>query len=181
MAYLLRVLILLMVLSIVFTGLIATGNISYDMSHIQIAIPSFMFTIFAQAFVMFYFIGVSRLVNNIDIILHQDGDMDELFDDKPSDLSPYLSKIKKFVYDANLCKRQTIPWTMLMLVLGMMAFLLGGAHDTGLVSKSVHSGVVYGFAASMLIGFARQWYYLGKSHLLLRKVKTLFSLPDSQM
>ena len=148
MAYLLRTLILLMIMGIILTGAVAKGLISIAFSHIQVAIPAFMFTIFAQAFVMFYFIGVSRLVNNINLILSSNGNMDELFHEKPVDLSPYLTKVKKFVYDANLCKRQTIPWTMMMLVLGTIAFLLGGAHDTGLVQKSIHTGVVYGFFCS---------------------------------
>ena len=47
---------------------------------------------------------------------------------------------------------------------GTLGFLLGEAHDTGLVSKTTHSGVVYGFLAATGIGFARQWYYLGKPY-----------------
>ncbi len=68
-----------------------------------------------------------------------------------------------------------------MLILGMIAFLLGGAHDTGLVLKTTHSGVVYGFLAAMFIGFFRQWWFLGKAHILLRKVKGLFDIPDGSM
>ena len=68
-----------------------------------------------------------------------------------------------------------------MLILGMLAFLFGGAHDTGLVEKATHVGLVYGFIAALTIGFFRQWYYLKKTHLLLRKVKALYSLPDAQM
>jgi len=63
----------------------------------------------------------------------------------------------------------------------MLAFLLGGAHDTGMVAKYTHSGVVYGFTASLLIGAYWQWTNLGKTNFLLRNVKTLFSLPDKQM
>ena len=63
----------------------------------------------------------------------------------------------------------------------MIAFLLGGAHDTGLVQKTTHSGVVLGFFIAMTIGFFRQWYYLGKSHLLLRKLKSLYGMADGQM
>ena len=96
-------------------------------------------------------------------------------------MTPYLEKTKKFVEDADRCKRQTIPWSILMLVLGMVAFLLGGAHDTGLVQKTTHSGVVLGFFAATLIGFFRQWYYLGKAHLLLRKLKGPYEIPDGQM
>jgi hypothetical protein len=70
---------------------------------------------------------------------------------------------------------------MLMLVLGSIGFLLGGAYDTGLVSRVIHSGVVYGFTAAMLIGFVRQWYYLGKSHLLLREMKALFGMSNDAM
>ena len=68
-----------------------------------------------------------------------------------------------------------------MLILGMIAFLLGGAHDTGMVLKTTHSGVVYGFTGAALIGFFRQWFYLGKSHILLRKIKSLFEIPDHSM
>ena len=68
-----------------------------------------------------------------------------------------------------------------MLILGMMAFLLGGAHDTGLVQKTTHSGVVLGFIIAMTIGFFRQWHYLGKSHSLLRKLKALYGIADGQM
>lgn len=181
MAYLLRSLILIMVLGVILTVCVALNFITFPLSHIQIAIPAFIYTIFAQAFVMFYFIGVARLVDNIDLIVSSKTNLNELFDDPPADLTPYLEKVKKFVYDATLAKRQTIPWTILMLILGMIAFLLGGAHDTGMVQKTTHSGVVYGFTVSMLIGFGRQWYYLGKTHILLRKVKTLFEIPDGQM
>jgi hypothetical protein len=130
---------------------------------------------------MFYFIGVSRLMNNIYEILHTETNLNELFDNPPSDITPYKKKVVKFAQDADRCKRQTIPWTMLMLIIGSIAFLLGGAHDTGLVSKTVHTGVVYGFLTAMLIGFFRQWYYLKVGHLSLRKVKTLFEIPDGQM
>lgn len=181
MAYLLRSLILLMVLAVLLTASLAHGYITMEFSHIQIAIPTFLYTIFAQAFVMFYFIGVSRLVNNIQMILKSENNLPELFENPPEDLTPYVKKVDRFVHEADLAKRQTIPWTMLMLILGMIAFLLGGAHDTNMVEKTTHSGVVYGFIVSMLIGFFRQWWFLGKAHLLLRKVKTLFDIPDGQM
>ncbi|MBC96148.1 MAG: hypothetical protein CME63_00215 [Halobacteriovoraceae bacterium] len=181
MAYLLRSLIVLMVFAICLTASVAMGWVTLAFGHIQLALVSFLYTIFAQAFVMFYFIGVARLMNNIYQVLHSENNLHELFDNPPEDLSPYKKKVVKFVQDSDRCKRQTIPWTMLMLVLGSIAFLLGGAHDTGLVSKVVHSGVVYGFMAAMFIGFFRQWYYLKVSHVALRKVKTLFEIPDGQM
>ena len=181
MAYLLRGLITLMVFGIVFTAALALGWVSFSMGHIQIAITAFLYTIFAQAFVMFYFIGISRLVNNVYEVLHSGANLKELFENPPEDLDPYKKKVKQFVHESTTCKRQTIPWTMLMLVLGMIAFLLGGAHDTNMVSKTTHSGVVYGFMAAMLIGFVRQWYYLGKIHVLLRKIKALYAIPDAQM
>ncbi len=181
MAYLLRTLILIMVVTITLTALIGAGVVSFSFSHIQLAIASFLFTIFAQAFVMFYFIGVSRLVNNVDLILKSKLNLKELFENPPEDISPYMKKVDQFVHESTVSKRQTIPWTMLMLILGMLAFLLGGAYDTGLVSKPIHSGLVYGFMAAMFIGFFRQWYYLGKTHKLLRKLKTLFSISDSSM
>ena len=62
-------------------------------------------------------------------------------------------KVSKFYFDSETFKRQTIPWTMIMLTLGTLAFLLGGTHDTGLVEKHVHSGVAYGFAVATVIGF----------------------------
>ncbi|MBC7541065.1 MAG: hypothetical protein H7281_19770 [Bacteriovorax sp.] len=181
MAYLLRTLIVLMILSIILTALLALKIVHLPFSHIQIAIPAFIYTIFAQAFVMFYFIGVSRLTNNVYSIVNSGTNLNELFDIPPEDLTPYIEKTKKFVEDADRCKRQTIPWTILMLILGMIAFLLGGAHDTGLVQKTTHSGVVLGFITAMTIGFFRQWYYLGKSHTLLRKLKNLYGIADGQM
>lgn len=181
MAYLLRLLILLMVGGIILTAGVALGWWHVGFGHIQLAIVTFIYTIFAQAFVMFYFIGVSRLMNNVYSVLNTKTNLGELFDHPPEDLEPYKKKTIKFVQDSDRCKRQTIPWTMLMLVLGSIAFLLGGAHDTGLVSKVIHSGVVYGFMVAMMIGFFRQWYYLKVSHVALRKVKTLFEIPDGQM
>jgi len=182
MAYLLRTLILLMIFGICLTSGVALGWFEVGFGHIQLALVTFIFTIFCQAFVMFYFIGVARLMVNIHNVLNgEDGDMSEIFDSPPEDLGPYKKKVYKFAQDSERCKRQTIPWTMLMLILGSIAFLLGGAHDTGLVTKVVHSGVVYGFMAAMLIGFVRQWYYLKVSHISLRKVKALFEIPDGQM
>ena len=181
MAYLLRVLNLLMVFGIVLTAGVALGWWEVGYGHIQLAIVTFIYTIFAQAFIMFYFIGVARLMNNVYAVLTTETNLGELFDAPPEDLGPYKKKTIKFVQDSDRCKRQTIPWTMLMLILGSIAFLLGGAHDTGLVSKVVHSGVVYGFMAAMFIGFFRQWYYLKVSHVALRKVKALYEIPDGQM
>lgn len=181
MAYLLRTLIVIMFVSIMLTALLALKLISLPFGHIQLAIPTFIYTIFAQAFVMFYFIGVARLTNNVYSIVSTGTNLNELFENPPEDLAPYIEKTKKFVEDADRCKRQTIPWTILMLILGMIAFLLGGAHDTGLVQKTTHSGVVLGFFIAMTIGFFRQWYYLGKSHKLLRKLKTLYGIADAQM
>lgn len=181
MAYLLRFLLLLMITGLVLTILVAHKVLHLPLGHIELAIPAFIYTIFAQAFVMFYFIGVDRLTKNVFQILSSKTNLKELFDDPPEDLTPYLKQSKRFTYESNLCKRQTIPWTMLILILGMIAFLLGGAHDTGLVEKTTHAGVVYGFSVALVIGFVRQWYYLGKSHILLRKLKTLFQIPDAQM
>lgn len=181
MAYLLRSLIVLMVVGMALTTLSAHNLVNLELGHIQLAIPAYLYTLFAQAFVMFYFIGVSRLANNVQTILQSGTQLKELFEKPPEDLTPYMKQTKRLTYEADTCKRQTIPWSILMIVLGMLGFLLGGAHDTMLVSKSVHSGVIYGFLAAMTIGFFRQWYYLGKSHKLLRKLKTLFEIPDAQM
>jgi amino acid transporter len=181
MAYLLRSLIFLMFAGLALTVALAFHLLPSSLSHIHVAIPAFLYTIFAQAFVMFYFIGISRLATNVHNILHTKKGLEEIFDHAPEDLTPYLEKVSQYVYQTNVFKRQTIPWSMLMLILGMIAFLLGGAHDTGMVSRPVHSGVVYGFLVSMAIGVVRQWYYLGKAHVLLRQLKALFSLPDGQM
>ncbi len=181
MAYLLRTLILIMIISIALTTLVAMGKVDIGYGHIEIAIPTYLYCIFAQAFVMFYFIGTSRMVENIYAVLHSEKNLHELFDNPPEDLDSYKKETKKFVTQATRSKRQTIPWTMLMIILGMAAFLLGGAHDTGLVEKTTHVGLVYGFIITATIGFFRQWYYLGKTHLLLRKIKGLFELPDGEM
>ena len=181
MAYLLRFLIVVMVLGISLTASVALGWVDFGLGHIKLAIPTFMYVIFIQAFVMFYFIGVARLVENVWNALHSEANLNELFDNPPADLEPYKKKVARYVHESQLSKRQTIPWTMLMLVLGTIAFLLGGAHDTGMVTKVVHSGVAYGFFAAMLIGFWRQWYYLGKSHILLGEMKSLFGMSRDAM
>jgi len=181
MAYLLRFLIVVMVLGITLTASVALGWLDIGFGHIQLAIPTFMYVIFIQAFVMFYFIGVSRLVENVWNALHSEANLSELFDNPPADLEPYKKKVARYVHESQLSKRQTIPWTMLMLVLGTIAFLLGGAHDTGMVRKVVHSGCAYGFIVAMLIGFVRQWHYLGKSHILLGEMKSLFGMSRDAM
>lgn len=181
MAHLLRFLLLIMVLGISLTAMVALGWFDVGYGHIQLAIPTFMYVIFIQAFVMFYFIGVSRLVENVWNALHSEGNLTELFDEPPADLEPYKKKVSRYVHESTLSKRQTIPWTMLMLILGTLAFLLGGAHDTGMVTKVVHSGVAFGFLAAMLIGFVRQWFYLGKSHILLGEMKGLFGMSRDAM
>lgn len=181
MAYLLRFLLFVMVAGITLTAGVALGWFSVDYGHIHLAIPAFIFTIFIQAFVMFYFIGVSRLVENVWNALNSTTNLSELFDNPPADLEPYKKKVARFVHESTLSKRQTVPWTILMLVLGTLAFLLGGAHDTGMVTKVIHSGVAYGFFAAMLIGIVRQWYYLGKSHILLGDMKSLFGISRDAM
>ena len=174
-------LLVLMLGGIILTAGVALGWFNVDYGHIHLAIPTFIFTMFIQAFVMFYFIGVSRLVENVWNALNTTGHLSELFDTPPEDLEPYKKKVARFVHESTLSKRQTIPWTILMLVLGTIAFLLGGAHDTGMVTKVVHSGVAYGFFAAMLIGIVRQWYYLGKSHILLGDMKALFGISRDAM
>ncbi|HXH73404.1 MAG TPA: hypothetical protein VNJ08_00450 [Bacteriovoracaceae bacterium] len=181
MAYLLRFLLIVMVVGIALTTSVALGWIDLNFGHIHLAIPTFMYVIFIQAFVMFYFIGVSRLVENVWNALNSQANLTELFDEPPQDLEPYKKKVARYVHESTLSKRQTIPWTMLMLILGTLGFLLGGAHDTGLVSKVVHSGVGYGFCVAMLIGFVRQWFYLGKSHILLGEMKALFGMSRDSM
>ncbi|GAB4411587.1 MAG: hypothetical protein OHK0056_15710 [Bacteriovoracaceae bacterium] len=181
MANLLRSLLIIMLVVVGMTVFMGLRWIDINMDHRQFAIMSYLFTLFVQAFVMFYFIGISRLVKNVYEILHSEKDLDQLFDENPGDLAPYKEKTIRFVQDSDRFKRQTIPWTMLMIILGAIAFLLGGAYDTHVVEKTTHSGVAYGFVFAMLIGFFRQWYFLGKGHILLRKLKYLFSIPDGQM
>ncbi len=182
MAYLLRALIILMIIGLVIVNLAAHGIVElYDLDHLRLAIPFFIYVIFAQAFVMFYFIGVSRLTINIWNILNTGEKLEDLFDTAPKDLKPYIKKTRKFAKDSNTFKRQTIPWTMLILCLGTLAFLAGGAHDTGLISKHIHSGLVYGFSAAVSIGFVRQWVFLGKAHTHLRKIKALYMISDDTM
>jgi ABC-type multidrug transport system fused ATPase/permease subunit len=181
MAYLLRFLLIIMLIGIGLTTFVALGWLNINFGHIQLAIPTFIYVMFIQAFVMFYFIGISRLVENVWNALNSENNLSELFDKAPNDLEPYKKKVARFVHESQLSKRQTIPWTMLMLVLGTIAFLLGGAHDTGLVTKVIHSGVAYGFIVATGIGFVRQWYYLKKSHLLLRELKELFGMSNDSM
>ena len=181
MAYLLRILLALMLGAVTVTILEALRFVEVGPGHIALAVGVFLFVIIVEAFVMFYFIGVSRLVDNVLNILEGAGSLDELFETPPADLSPYLKQVKRMHFEAKLAKRQTIPWAILTLTLGSIAFLLGGAYDTNLVALTTHSGLAYGFFVTLGIGFFRKWYYLGKTHRLLGKLKTLFALPRAQM
>ena len=182
MAYLLRVIMALTYLGLLFIICAAMQWLPVSLNHIKMAIPFFIFMIFEQAFVMFFFIGVSRLTVNVYNSL-ESKDFDSIGIEATSDevLANLLEKSRTFVHNSNLSKRKVIPWTMLTLTLGTFAFLLGGAHDTGLVAKHIHSGVVLGFVIAATLSTIFQWRYLGKIHLLLRKLKTTFSLPDHQM
>lgn len=183
MAHILRLLLTTMFFGITLIILSAHGYVDFKFSHIQLAIPSMIFLIFVEAFVMFYFIGVARLVENIhNTLATQDKNkLKEIFEEVPENMDPYIKKVNRFIYQSKLAKRQTIPWTALILTLGSIGFLLGGAHHTGLVERVVHSGVIYGFSAALIIGYYRQWIHLGKNHKLLRELKHLFSIPDSSM
>jgi hypothetical protein len=180
MANLLRALLFFQFLGLNITILMAFHKLPFSVSHIQFAIPFFLFTIFAQAFVMFYFIGISRLTVQVQELL-MTNKTEELFEHPPEDLIPYKRKVGQIVYETALFKRKVIPWTMLILTLGSMAFLLGGAHDTSMVKKEIHSGVVYGFYMATLIGTFQQWLHLGKGHKLLKTFKEMFSLSHQQM
>ena len=181
MAYLLKLLLLLMFASLVLTNLSAHGFIILPWGHISIAMPVFIYTIFTQTLVMFYFIGTARLTRNVHQALQQKRHLKDLFEKPPADLTEYQKTVSHLNHQASLSKRGTIPWTMLILTLGSIAFLLGAAYDTGLVEKTTHSGVAYGFSSAMILGTIRQWHFLSKNHLLLRKLKLLFEIPRSSM
>ena len=151
------------------------------MGHIPLGLAVFLFVIFVEAFVVFYFVGVARLVDNVLGLLQTGTNLEELFEAPPPDLTPYLKQVKRMHFESRLAKRQTIPWAVLTLVLGSIAFLLGGAYDTGLVAITTHSGVAYGFAVTLSIGFFRKWHYLGRAHRLLGRLKILFTLPREKM
>ena len=180
LAYFLCVLLGVMVAGVVWTTGTALGFFSTTLMHIPLAIATFLVTLLTEALVMFYTIGVHRMMVNIDEALKSPATIASL--DIPSkDLRPYLKKTEKFVRDAKLCKRRCIPWAMLMITLGSLAFLLGAAHDTGLVARTTHSGVSYGFLMAMILGSIHQWRFLVLGHKLLRKAKALFDLPDEEM
>lgn len=181
MAYILRTLLFLLLLGFIITIGSAYGWIDVGFQHIALSIPLMLFLIFVQAFIMFYFIGVNKLIENVMGVLYSKTNLKELFDEIPSDLTPFLKKVNQLHYTTTLCKRQTVPWTALILVLGIAAFLLGGAYHTGQVSKNVHVGVVLGFVMAFIIGFYKEWKYLGKAHRLLRDLKKTFDLADHRM
>ncbi|MDA8792695.1 hypothetical protein N9N67_05585 [Bacteriovoracaceae bacterium] len=181
MGYLLRLLNCLMLGIVVLTILAALGYVNLEFNHVQLALPTIILTIFIQAFIMFYFIGVSRLTQKVQHSFHeeiQDQENQEIPDD---DKTFYEKKLIHFVHVSTVSKRQVIPWVMIILTLGIIGLFLGAAHDTGMVAKTTHSGVVLGFFAALIIGFVKQWIYLKKAHLLLREIKSLFSIPDQSM
>lgn len=191
MAYLLRALLIVMVAGLVVTSLSPYHHQVFSLfhfGHISMAIITFLMLLFIQAFVMFYFIGVHRLTNNIEQLLAGGPeDLNELFTIEQKveltqlDLDPYKKKIAQYAYKTRMAKRKAIPWTMMMITLGMMTFLLGAAFDTGMVSREIHKGLAIGLWASVLIGVTHQWILLGHSYQWLRQIKGMFSLPDLSM
>ena len=181
LAYLLRSLLTLMLISFVGVILQAKGTINLPISHIPFALACFIYLLFTQAFIMFYFIGVSRFLENVLDLFSKEEKLTDYFKEVPKDLAPYKKRVTRGVFDSRLFKRKTIPWCMLIQVLASLALLLGGAHDTAVVSKYYHTGVVYGLLGAIIIGFIRQWHYLGKGHQLLRNIKQLFDISDFSM
>lgn len=179
---LLRFLLLLSFTTFWYIVAVAYGMIPSEFGHIGLSIPYILFLIFTQAFIMFYFIGVHRLVENVLTVLTTRQDLGSLFEEPyPSDLTIYQKDVNRLHYQTNLSKRQTVPWTGLILTLGILAFLLGGAHHTGQVSRIIHVGVIFGFAIAFSIGFYKQWKYLGKVNIYLRELKETFGLSQNSM
>lgn len=188
MSYLLQVLLLAITVSGWFIAAGAFGWIpSGDhLSHILWAVPFVIMLIFINAFVMFYFIGVKQLVVNIVHNLQnpKPEQLAEYFagsEHVPQDLTPYLSKLNRFYYVVNQAKRKSIPWCMLTLTLGILAFLLGAAHHTLVVNKSVHVGVVIGYLVASTLGCYWMLKHLRASHQTLRALKSLFGLESHRM
>lgn len=179
---LLRLLLLLSFITFWYIVAVAYGKMPSEFGHIGLSIPFIMFLIFSQAFIMFYFIGISRLVENVLNVLNSKQQLETLFDEPfPKDLTPYRKDVNRLHYQTSLCKRQTIPWTALILILGIVAFLFGGAFHTGQVSRMVHVGLILGFAIAFSFGFYKQWTYLGRANKYLRELKNLFNLSHDTM
>lgn len=182
MAHLLRLMLIIKFGLMILTILLAKHLINIDYSHIKLAIPGYLFVIMVQALVMFYFIGVSKMISETSELMEQEGEKaKELFETPPEDIIPYRNKVSQFSYQTTLYKRKTIPWTMLIIILGMLAFLMGGAYDTGMVKKETHEGLAYGFLLALILGTTHQWFLLGKAHKILREFKAMFSMSNSQM
>lgn len=170
----LRALIALMYASMLFTAIIALDFFSLPIGHILISIFSMILVIFTQAFVIFYFIGAARLAKNVFLALNSDKHLNGLFENLPHDIGPYIKESKRLAAEADRFKRQTVPWGILILLLGMLAFLLGAATDTRMVDKTIHTGVVLGFFVAMAIGVFKQWHYLKKSKQTIVQIRALF-------
>jgi hypothetical protein len=181
MAYLLRALLCVITSAMIILFASAKGWIEVPFGHIKLSIPVFLVVMFTQTFVMFFFIGISRMVQNIHNILHGKTDLDQLFDNPPEDLTPYMKKITRFRYKADTFKRKIVPWVILSIVLGTFTFLMGGAYDTGAVSRNTHLGLSYGFIFTLTMGIISEWRYLKQAHILLRQVKSTFELEDHAM
>ncbi len=178
MAYLLRTLILLSIIGIIVTALMALKFIDFNMNHISLSIPVFLLTILSQSLVMFYFIGIKKFINNIHSIIMDNKNPSNIFEnDQPLEvIEKYRKTTTHFLQSADISKRKVIPWTILIIILGMLAFFLGAAHDNNIVSRHIHSGVVYGFIVALAIGFFQEWKHLGINRILVLKVRATFKL-----
>ncbi|MDH4467834.1 MAG: hypothetical protein QE271_07235 [Bacteriovoracaceae bacterium] len=187
MSFLLQFLLSLITFFGWFTAAVAYGLVPTTLSHILLAVPFVIVLIFVLAFVMFYFMGVRQLVVNVMHGLQtsnreQLGQFFSCSDEEiPKDLTPYLSKLNRFYYVVNQAKRKSIPWCILILILGILAFLLGAAHHTQVVDKSIHLGVVIGYLVASTLGWVWMMKYLREANKTLRQVKELFGLKSNQM
>lgn len=141
---LLRLLLLLSFITFWYIVAVAYGKMPSEFGHIALSIPFIMFLIFSQAFIMFYFIGIHRLVENVLNVLNSKQQLDTLFDAPfPEDLTPYRKDVNRLHYQTNLCKRQTIPWTELMLDSWNHSFFIWWSFSYGTSQSMVHLGLLW--------------------------------------
>lgn len=156
-------------------------EIFVNYSHIILALTSFIYFIFAEAFILFYLIGVGRMVENIKEKLAK-GDLSDLVEEgQEVDLVLYRKKMVIFEQKIKNIKSRNVPWTILTLFLGSICFLSGGAFDTALIERTTHLGLGIGFGVSLLISYF--WHTTGiiQADRLLSNLKEIFSLSRNSM
>ena len=122
--------------------------------HVVLALTAVSLALFAHTMTMFYFIGTAKKIKEF---------IESWEDDVRTEIRARTIATKKALF----------PMIMLSCLLLMAAFILGGAHDARVVSRSVHTWVAYGALLVHVHTASLETIHLLRNVNLIREVNDL--------